>query len=85
MKANLQTVASTVVSSLSQEPNRAIQGLGKCEPLLDSNEAAELLRIHPKTLQRMARKGEIPAIQIGKLWRFSTSSLLLWQQQKLAG
>ena len=25
------------------------------EPLLDSDEAAQLLRIHPKTLQRMAR------------------------------
>jgi excisionase family DNA binding protein len=85
MKANLEDVSSNVASLLSQEPNRTTHGSGKCEPLLDSNEAAELLRIHPKTLQRMARKGEIPAIQIGKLWRFSTSSLLLWQQQKLAG
>jgi excisionase family DNA binding protein len=52
---------------------------------LDSNEAAQLLRIHPKTLQRMARKGEVPALHIGKLWRFSASALLLWQQQKLIG
>jgi helix-turn-helix protein len=28
------------------------------EPLLDSEEAAALLRIHPKTLQRLARRGE---------------------------
>jgi len=52
---------------------------------LDSIEAAQLLRIHPKTLQRMARKGEVPAMQIGKLWRFSESALLSWQQDKLAG
>jgi excisionase family DNA binding protein len=52
---------------------------------LNSTEAAQLLRIHPKTLQRMARKGQIPAMQIGKLWRFSGSALLLWQQEKLAG
>jgi excisionase family DNA binding protein len=52
---------------------------------LDSAEAAQLLRIHPKTLQRMARKGQVPAIQIGKLWRFSSSALLLWEQEKLAG
>jgi excisionase family DNA binding protein len=57
----------------------------KCETLLDSIEAAKLLRIHPKTLQRMARKGEIPALQIGKLWRFSPSALLVWEQEKLAG
>jgi hypothetical protein len=32
------------------------------EPLLDSDEAAELLRIHPKTLQRMARNRQIHGI-----------------------
>jgi len=37
------------------------------EPLLDSTEATALLRIHPKTLQRLACNGEIAALQIGKL------------------
>jgi len=40
------------------------------EPLLDSEEAAALLKIHPKTLQKLARNGEVAAIHIGKLWRF---------------
>lgn len=48
------------------------------EPLLDSDEAAALLKIHPKTLQRMARCGEIPGIQIRKLWRFRASALNAW-------
>ncbi len=52
------------------------------EPLLDSTEAAALLRIHPKTLQRMARNGEIAGIQIGKLWRFRASVLNSWFIQK---
>jgi len=39
------------------------------EPLLDSEEAAALLKIHPKTLQKMARSGEIVGIQVGRLWR----------------
>jgi excisionase family DNA binding protein len=82
---NCRNVALNVISSLSDELPRIVEVPSKCEPLLDSNEAARLLRIHPKTLQRMARKGEIPALQIGKLWRFSSSALLLWQQQKLAG
>jgi len=55
------------------------------EPLLDSDEAAALLKIHPKTLQRMARNGEITAIQIGKLWRFRASQLNQWMESKLAG
>ena len=40
------------------------------EPLIDSEEAAALLRIHPKTLQRMARRGAVRGYQRGKLWRF---------------
>lgn len=51
------------------------------EPLLDSTEAAALLKIHPKTLQKMARKGEITAIQIGKLWRFRASALNEWLEK----
>ena len=55
------------------------------EPLLDSVEAAELLRIHPKTLQRMARNRHIHGIQVGKLWRFRASDLEIWLRTKKAG
>ena len=56
------------------------------EPLLSSDEAAALLKIHPKTLQRMARRGEITGIQIGKLWRFRASVLNEWiKSRSMAG
>lgn len=48
------------------------------EPLLDSEQAAGLLRIHPKTLQKMARRGEIHGTHVGKLWRFRASDLNDW-------
>ena len=48
------------------------------EPLLDSQEAAALLKIHPKTLQKLARTGKVDAIQVGKLWRFRASALNRW-------
>jgi excisionase family DNA binding protein len=54
---------------------------GEFEPLLDSEEAAALVKIHPKTLQRMARHGEITGIRIGKLWRFRASSLNRWLEK----
>ena len=54
------------------------------EPLLDSDEAAALLKIHPKTLQRMARLGEINGMHIGKLWRFRASDLNEWIKSKIA-
>ena len=50
----------------------------KFEPLLDTNEAAALLQIHPKTLQKLARSGEVFGIRIGKLWRFRISALNEW-------
>ena len=55
------------------------------EPLLDSDQAAAILKIHPKTLQRMARRGDIRALHIGKVWRFRASVLDEWIQQQLAG
>lgn len=56
----------------------SVVGEDAFEPLLDSTEAASLLKIHPKTLQKMARNAEITAIQIGKLWRFRASALNEW-------
>jgi excisionase family DNA binding protein len=55
------------------------------EPLLDTDEAAAIMRIHPKTLQKLARRGVIRAIQIGKVWRFRASTLEEWIQEKRAG
>ncbi len=51
------------------------------EPLLDLAEAARLLRIHPKTLRVKARRGIIPAIQIGRVWRFRASMLNRWLEK----
>jgi excisionase family DNA binding protein len=53
------------------------------EPLLTAVEAAALLKIHPKTLQRMARRGRIPARRIGDLWRFRASELDAWLQSEV--
>jgi excisionase family DNA binding protein len=48
------------------------------EPLLDELQAGKLLGLHPKTLQRLARQGNIPAIRMGRYWRFRASALNQW-------
>lgn len=48
------------------------------EPLLDDEEAAALLSIHPKTMQRLARTGRIPAHRIGRFWRYRVSEIDAW-------
>ncbi len=54
------------------------------EPLLDTVEAASIMKIHPKTLQKLARSGVIRGIHIGKLWRFRASEIEQWIQRQLA-
>jgi excisionase family DNA binding protein len=56
----------------------------RTEQLLDSHEAAALLKVHPRTLQRLAQRGEIAGVQVGKLWRFRASSISDWIDQRLA-
>jgi excisionase family DNA binding protein len=55
--------------------------MGQCpqfEPLLDEIQVGEMLGLHPKTVQRLARSGKLPAIRLGRYWRFRTSSLNDW-------
>jgi excisionase family DNA binding protein len=71
--------------TVSKQPNQqsafAPAVNGEFEPLLDSEQAAALIRIHAKTLQRMARNGEITGIRVGKLWRFRASALNRWLEK----
>ena len=49
------------------------------ERLMSDVEAAQFLGgLHPKTLQRMARHGELPAYRVGRYWRYRASELDQW-------
>jgi excisionase family DNA binding protein len=53
------------------------------EPLLDSREAAALLHIHRKTLERKARLGEISGYHIAGRWYFRASELDVWLKSQV--
>ncbi len=53
------------------------------ERLLDLQQAASILGMHPKTLEGMARNRKIPALKLGKRWRFRLSSLNIWLENGL--
>jgi excisionase family DNA binding protein len=58
---------------------RGHQRLWDYEPLLNDVQAARFLGgLHPKTVQRMARRGKPPAYRIGRYWRFRASELDQW-------
>ena len=45
------------------------------EPLWTVEEVAEYLRLEPNTVRAMARRGELPAIKLGRRWRFHNSAI----------
>ena len=45
-------------------------------PTVNSEGAAELLNVHVETVERMARRGEIPAAKFGKQWVYPTADLI---------
>jgi excisionase family DNA binding protein len=53
------------------------------DPLLEVPEAADLLRIHPKTVQAWARAGRLSCLRMGKYWRFRKSALKVWVSEQL--
>jgi excisionase family DNA binding protein len=62
----------------SRTETRSRFAVTEFEPLLNSEQAADLLKIHHKTLQKLARRGEIRGTHVGKLWRFRASDLNAW-------
>jgi excisionase family DNA binding protein len=36
---------------------------------------AEYLKLQPETIRSMCRRGELPAIKLGKVWRFQRTAI----------
>lgn len=45
-------------------------------------DVAKLLSLNPLTVYRLAQKGEIPAVKIGRCWRFTKEAIEKWLDQK---
>lgn len=50
--------------------------VGRDDLVMTATEAARLLQVHVKTLYRLASQGAIPAVRIGRGWRFNRRDLL---------
>jgi excisionase family DNA binding protein len=50
--------------------------------LLTLSEAARLLQVSTRTLQRMIRQRQLPAFKVGGQWRMRESQLGEWLDQK---
>ena len=50
--------------------------------LLTLSEAANLLQVSTRTLQRMIRNRELPAFKVGGQWRLRETQLRLWVEDR---
>jgi len=80
-----QNTKAKVIPISEPVPRKIPEASPPSDPLSiwTSDEAAQYLRIHPRTLTRMAQRGEIPSIQIGRLWRFRRIDLDEWLTSKI--
>jgi excisionase family DNA binding protein len=63
---------------------RHLSGMSQgIEALLTTKEASQVLKIHPKVLERMAKRGEVPALKVGKFWRYRATTLDAWINSRL--
>ena len=54
------------------------------EPLWTVEDVAGYLRLEPETIRVMAREEKIPAIKVGRVWRFNKNILKAWLMQQEA-
>ncbi|HPF69536.1 MAG TPA: helix-turn-helix domain-containing protein [Candidatus Krumholzibacteria bacterium] len=60
-----------------------IGGDDQVAQVMTSVEAAEYLKMHVKTVCRLAKEGKIPAKKVGSEWRFLRSVLDNWLAEAL--
>jgi excisionase family DNA binding protein len=48
------------------------------DPLLKVPEVSRWWRLSDQVIKQMARAGKIPAIRVGKSWRFNREELTTW-------
>ena len=64
-------------------PMRAVGIRSGIEALITSEQAAVILGLHPKVVERKAKRGEIPGFKLGKYWRYRASALDGWIESQL--
>jgi excisionase family DNA binding protein len=45
------------------------------DDILEAEEVAEMLRVHPRTIMRLASQGKIPGFKVGGQWRFRREAI----------
>ena len=47
-------------------------------PVLTVNELSDYLKVHPSTIYRLLKTGQLPGFRIGSDWRFNVEAIERW-------
>lgn len=63
----------TIHARVDQEQLNASSSIA--DPLWTVEDVADYLKLQPETIRSMARRGELPALKLGKVWRFQRHAI----------
>jgi len=52
------------------------------EPFLTIKDVADLLNVHPMTIYRLLKRGRLPGVRLGGIWRFSRKAIERWEHDQ---
>lgn len=58
---------------------RRVAGLGQ---IMTATEVAQYFGIHQRTLEKLARDGQIPGFRVGSLYRFARGAIEKWMAEE---
>ena len=61
---------------------QSISKQGDMTSAMKIREVATYLRVHPSTIYRLLRRGELPAFKTGSDWRFNLEAIDQWRSRK---
>ena len=67
------------------EMRQSAEDAGYPVKLLTTREVVELIKVDKSTVYRMAENGRIPAVKVGRQWRFPEDRLLEWLGRRTPG
>jgi excisionase family DNA binding protein len=51
-------------------------------PVMTVKELADYLKVHPSTIYRLLKTGQLPAFRVGSDWRFNKEEINKWLAER---
>src|SRR2546422_8659007 len=70
------------MSLLADAANQAGEDMAQPTKVLTVRELSNYLRVHPSTIYRLLKKGELPGFKVGSDWRFNIEAIDRWRLER---